>query len=282
MPFVDAVRDAQGNIDGFILLDDLRSAVYGKRKKKDRATKYHPDVFRYIFFLKAAVLSIDGSGGDFVIMLIHEPGSRLAFARAGDEAWTPLRTPLAFRDVIPCGGSFYTVSCKATIHSWDVGDDGFIDVRHRADPLKSGGWSFKPRLVAAGKSDGAFWQNLVISPDGRLLLLLRKQWDGVAGNGTLCCELLELHLGKRGKHKWSRVKDMNDDVLFVGNYQSLSISAAECPELRRNCIYFTQNNNEYLKPGVGVYDMMDSSVKPLECRPSHLTWPPSIWFTLLL
>lgn len=269
LPFVDAVSDAQGLHTKFNFINEAENGYI---------TEFSADGFRCFFFLKAVLSSPpskDG-GGDFVVMLIHGPYDDLAFMRSGDKSWTSWKSRLTFQDVIPCGDFFYTSSPNGKIYAWDI--HCFSDIQPH---------SLKPRCTAVGKANDLMSSYLIISQDGEFLVLYREQGGKRDENITFDCKLVTVPKGN-DKRKWSRVKDMKDTVIFVGNNHSMSMSALEFPELRRNSIYFTDNNIEYSRTfrrkerDIGIYDIIDNRVKPINDLPPHMTWPPSVWFVPVL
>ncbi|XP_077243062.1 F-box protein SKIP23-like isoform X7 [Tasmannia lanceolata] len=71
--------------------------------------------------------------------------------------------------------------------------------------------------------------------------------------------------------KWIELESLGDQVLFLGLNSSLSLSALDFPQLKRNCIYFTDDsdvNNEGIDNG--VYDLENESIKP--CYPNSPSW----------
>ncbi|RZS20414.1 hypothetical protein BHM03_00052923 [Ensete ventricosum] len=73
------------------------------------------------FFFHKAVLSMaPDADGNFTIVMIYSVWKRLAFASAGDEAWTSIQTPHGFHDVIHCTDKFYTARYGGTVMAWEA------------------------------------------------------------------------------------------------------------------------------------------------------------------
>ncbi|KAM7523065.1 hypothetical protein LguiA_012967 [Lonicera macranthoides] len=86
---------------------------------------------------------------------------------------------------------------------------------------------------------------------------------------------------------WVELKDLGDDMLFLGYNSSLSFSCRDFGGDKSNRIYFTDDFNEFHWKGVkggqdiGVFKLEKGSVEPLqgfECDPNHV-WPPPVWVT---
>ncbi|KAL5729108.1 SWR1-complex protein 3 [Ranunculus cassubicifolius] len=78
---------------------------------------------------------------------------------------------------------------------------------------------------------------------------------------------------------WSKVDDLGDHALFIGNNTSFAISTFQYPDFKSNCIYFTDDIYETFQYGhcdMGVYDMGKDSVSPFDIsndEPSKFSRP---------
>ncbi|KAK7840480.1 hypothetical protein CFP56_016666 [Quercus suber] len=78
------------------------------------------------------------------------------------------------------------------------------------------------------------------------------------------------------------VKNIGDNVFFVGINDSLSISSQNLAKYKGNCIYFTDDYFDCHREGIvgghdmGVYNVEDRSIKPLPVY-NYYVWPPPIW-----
>jgi hypothetical protein len=75
-------------------------------------------------------------------------------------------------------------------------------------------------------------------------------------------------------------------ALFLGKNTSLCVPVDGCPELKGNCIYFSDDGPSWshdrcreVAPDVGVLDLADGSYRPPrgEARGLLWKWPPPIW-----
>ncbi|XP_043718675.1 F-box protein SKIP23-like [Telopea speciosissima] len=86
--------------------------------------------------------------------------------------------------------------------------------------------------------------------------------------------------------KWSEMKSLGDQMVFLGLDPSSSFSTSEFPGCKGNCIYFTDDLwDSQLEGGssrgsdVGLFDMSEQKIKPLHCDPRELNCLPPIWIT---
>lgn len=228
------------------------------------------------FFGKAVLSSApssDGSG-DFVVMLLHNPGGRLAFARAGTGSWTALKTPYGFADIVLHKEKIYTLSLTGLVDAWVI-NNGFADIRQHISPHDSLGFTFRPRFIAKGRRvSSGFFPYLIEDVKGSLLLLMRDMKDNLPE--------FKVYVLNEEKCKWVLQKHMKDNVLFFDSYNAFSVSAAEFSGLIPKSIYFVDNNysnffERHESRGVGVFDMQEKTVEPLDYFVPHATSPPPIW-----
>ncbi|CAL4949212.1 unnamed protein product [Urochloa decumbens] len=91
----------------------------------DRADFFEPKKTRYSLYAKA-ILSSDPSGGDCIVLLLHQGWMHLSFARVGDTKWTWLdmehHACLYYYDIFydDDASLFYGVRVSGEIHSIDL------------------------------------------------------------------------------------------------------------------------------------------------------------------
>lgn len=92
---------------------------------------------------------------------------------------------------------------------------------------------------------------------------------------------------------WVQVKDIGDDILFVGLNTSFSISSRDFHGYKGSSIYYTdlwltafsikrEKWEKKLCSDIGVFNLGDESFESLpsfKCNPKFL-WPPPIWIML--
>ena len=86
--------------------------------------------------------------------------------------------------------------------------------------------------------------------------------------------------------RWVRVQSLGDKAMFLGNNSCTFVFAQDFPELKQNCIYFTDDYWEFALStrgndrDIGVCNLEDGTITP--CYPQDipkLNWPPPIWIT---
>ncbi|KAJ7966925.1 F-box protein SKIP23-like [Quillaja saponaria] len=89
--------------------------------------------------------------------------------------------------------------------------------------------------------------------------------------------------------EWRQIMNLDNQVLFLGENSSLSLSASDFPGCLGNCIYYTDDYSEFNYAGafgkhdLGIFRLCDASIEPLPCYPlnsyAQLGWPPPLWIT---
>ncbi|PKA47296.1 F-box protein [Apostasia shenzhenica] len=81
---------------------------------------------------------------------------------------------------------------------------------------------------------------------------------------------------------WTLEKNLKDRSFFLGFNLSTALSANDVPDLRPNCIYFTEEfvprDYGYAEHDLGVYDVGKRVVEKFFCNGSILKWQPPLWF----
>ncbi|CAI0375174.1 unnamed protein product [Linum tenue] len=87
-------------------------------------------------------------------------------------------------------------------------------------------------------------------------------------------------------NQWDRVRSIGDFALFLGTNAPLCLSTKDYPELKSNCIYFTDDGFDKQVQGrlgghdMGICHISDGTIESLCCgdlyKPS-LIWPPPVW-----
>ncbi|CAL9759167.1 unnamed protein product [Musa acuminata subsp. burmannicoides] len=277
-PFVDAVRDERGRVTRYSLCfgDDIPPEPF------------EPDRLRYFFYEKAVLSSppsrssSSSSWGGYTVMLIHNPLFGLAFARAGDESWTLIDTPsLYWVDAIcSSSGQFLTLESMGRVETWEL-DGG---------PLPAS------TLVAPSLGIYDCSKYLVELPRGQLLQVYRWK-DPVQSNCkweprplyvecvTTRVKVFRLKVDDAKGSVWveNEGETLQEFALFLGKNSSMCVKVRECPELRGNCIYLTDDGSwSYEKchevvPDVGVFDLKEKSLKPCGGYNFQWIWPPPAW-----
>ncbi|CAM0909790.1 unnamed protein product [Alopecurus aequalis] len=309
LPFVHASRDADGRVVSYSIRcwfdDDDNGADAAVLVPPE---SFAPDRLRYKLYEKAILLSAPrkrqtGSWGGYAVMLICQPLSRLAIARAGDTRWTPLDTPSrSWVDAVPAsspvgaGGRqlVYAMDSAGRVEAWDV------DVTADATPTTREAVAAKCCCCCSGRAcsiSGACSRYVVELSPGRLLQVHRLRQEAHARYrcepnperveyATFNAEFFEWTDGDR----WALVDGKNAGVLggralFLGKNASLCIPVDGCFELKGNCVYFTDDGPWShdrcceVAPDVGVLDLADGSYRLPRGAARDLLWkwPPPVW-----
>jgi hypothetical protein len=91
--------------------------------------------------------------------------------------------------------------------------------------------------------------------------------------------------GSEFKYKWVKVDSLGDQILFVGDSSSLSLTASSLNGIKPNCINFTDDDLYLFSwthngggSDMGVFSMEDATIKPhYSCR-SHSFFCSPLWY----
>ncbi|XP_043687854.1 F-box protein At2g26160-like [Telopea speciosissima] len=197
------------------------------------------------------------------IYCIHD----LAFCRPGDEKWTALGK--SFRDIIFYDGRLYAITEQCDLKFVELGPHPKVTSCNIARPAEED-------LCLPTNMGKSF--NLVECL-GELLMVMKCYL-----RDSLSTVLLKIFkLDPKGQ-KWTKVKELGDQMLFIGTSTALSVSARDYPGFRGNCIYFTEADNlpvlEAIVGGrtvVGLFHLEDNSIEHFFSKPISPVSPP-IWF----
>ncbi|KAJ3674614.1 hypothetical protein LUZ60_005230 [Juncus effusus] len=91
---------------------------------------------------------------------------------------------------------------------------------------------------------------------------------------------------KKGTKNWVEIKEQIEDFApFLGQNTSFCVNLHDCPEIRGNCIYFTDDRIwSYEKchevfPDAGIFDLREMSYEPCCAYDLVWKWPPPIWIS---
>ncbi|XP_077243023.1 putative F-box protein At5g55150 isoform X2 [Tasmannia lanceolata] len=239
----------------------------------------------YRWYMRKTVLSADPISTPYYIVVSIVTYHRLfSFYKPGDEGWTTLNRQWgSYEDVIYHKGKFYCIIDSGNLVACDFSSNGL------------------PKLTKISKSDGKrisesdgkrSGRRYLVESSGELLNVCRyyemhpmyvrylilgssKCLDGDFDprnlGWTMRTSYFEVSKLDQNTGKWIELESLGDQVLFLGLNSSLSLSALDFPQLKRNCIYFTDDsdvNNEGIDNG--VYDLENESIKP--CYPNSPSW----------
>ncbi|GLT42981.1 hypothetical protein SLA2020_169580 [Shorea laevis] len=238
-----------------------------------------------LYMEKVVLLTVDNVN-DFVLLTIHVSG-KLAMFRSVLKKWTIIQDmPSPYDDVILYKGNFYAVD--NTGRTVLVGLD--LSVSLIAKPVFGGDKKF---LVESRDELLLVDMYLSIEKDSGSMVLSEEYFEEYFEN--LACYMNErtvrfkvFRLDEAGQ-KWVGMKNLGDQVLFLGDDCTFSASAKDMHVSRGNCIIFVDNffylnEEEYGSSGnhdIGVFDLENDSIGPLvKYAPySDLFWPPPQWLS---
>ncbi|XP_004967278.2 uncharacterized protein LOC101775408 [Setaria italica] len=311
LPFVDATRGADGCVESYSLRRCFADDDCGDEVLIPPET-LAPDRLRYEVYEKAIVVSAprrlaSPSGetwGGYALVLICQPLSRVAVARAGDAGWTQLDTPArCWVDAVRAAGAdgvVYAMDTAGRVEAWDM------DATPAPAPSRA---AIAPPCRCSARAcamSAACRRYLVELAPGHLLQVHRLRGAAHAGYtweprpehveyATTGAELFEWRAaGAGGGGRWARVDGegascvLGGRALFLGKSASLCVPV-DCSgsggELRGNRVYFTDDGPwshercHEVAPDVGVLDLADGSYRPPRGAARDLLWkwPPPVW-----
>lgn len=300
LPYVDASRDAQGRVASYGLGYCCRGDDDPAPAGEEETIPIPPETFaadrlRFEMYEKAVVVSAPRSSSSWAVLLICQPLSRLAFARAGDAAWTLLDTPSrcwADAVVSSTGRVVYTMDTAGRVDAWNVTD---------AAATPSCSRSVAPACCCrccTGMSASCRRYLVEVAP-GQLLQVHRIReaaharsayWEPRPDRVEYITTKVQLfQWTAQQSRQWVQVDSskgvLAGRALFLGKNASLCLPVDGCPGLRGDCVYFTDDGpwshdrcHEVL-PDVGVLDLADGTYRPPRgaLRDLLWKWPPPVW-----
>ncbi|CAK9167774.1 unnamed protein product [Ilex paraguariensis] len=244
------------------------------------------------------VLSSDPSRNmnSYKVIVIYGYESKLAFFNYRDSSWTDLDGNHGpYSDIMWHNNQLFALSDKGSIEVWDFENPRSMKTMVIQPFFPGKSWRSTEGLYSS--------RCYLVESSGELLLVVRYVGEFVGHDGVpvyeadlltdedthpLVCpyRTLQFHVYKLSfiKNKWVEVDGLEDRALFVGGNHSMSISALDFPECKKNSIYFTDDyleriNEDYLYGGhdLGVFSLEDSSVEPFYPCDSERIEPPPIW-----
>ncbi|KAF9676203.1 hypothetical protein SADUNF_Sadunf09G0114100 [Salix dunnii] len=209
---------------------------------------------------------------EFVLLTIHVSG-KLAMFKSGDKRWTIINEmPSPFDDVFVYKGRFYAVddTGRTVVVALDT-DLGLV-----GNPIFGGDKKY------------------LVESKGDLLLvdmyLTMDSDEGLSIGDDVVEHLVQIKvfkLNEEGK-SWIEVKNLEDQVLFIGDDSTFSASASDLSGCKGNCLFFEDNffysreegdDGSLIGRDTGVFELENGCIGPLRSFPhySKLFWPPPDW-----
>ncbi|KAL5720240.1 SWR1-complex protein 3 [Ranunculus cassubicifolius] len=200
-------------------------------------------------FVQKMVLSSNPSlfSSSVVVVAIYGSIGYLAFARPGDEAWTPIHCDRNnYRDAIFFNGQIYAVSNGGYLMVCENINSPFPHTIEVASPPPGAENTEKFYLVE-------------MSGD---LYMIERPYEVMNGDGPMrklqyCSVDFLVYKLDFSTKTWNMLEDFGDYAMFLGNNTSFAISTSDFPEFKRNHIYFTDDHVQLFINSfcdMGVYD----------------------------
>ncbi|CAM0874506.1 unnamed protein product [Alopecurus aequalis] len=229
-----------------------------------------PDELRNDMYNKAFIFP-DPSTGSYIVVLIHGPGRQLSFARVGDRKWT----------LLPPVWDYY----EQCIYMDDLLYASTISGRIDAFDLTSPTVTRNTYEIDYSIGDHRGYNYLFQSPWGGLLRVCRETELVDAGyeEPLLKTEKIFIHRIDIAAKALVKIDGLHDHVLFLGRSQSQCLSVEEYPQLKANCVYFTDDEAcdwEYknIPRDIGVLNLENDTTEEI-VSPFWCSWPSPIWIT---
>uniref|UniRef100_M8B1K5 Uncharacterized protein n=1 Tax=Aegilops tauschii TaxID=37682 RepID=M8B1K5_AEGTA len=188
---------------------------------------YALDELRDYLYLKAYLFP-DPQTESYIVVLIHNPEYQISFARAGDCGWTFLPPGWNYQECIYKDGILYAVTRTGSIDAFDL-----------SGPTVT-------RKTVLGDMKNYICEHIYIvqAPWGDMLQVWREQptVDGDAGSENIkeTSKIFVYKIDMAAK-KLVEINGLHGHVLFLGHSQTQCLSVEEYPQLKANCVYFTDD-----------------------------------------
>ncbi|KAM7498605.1 hypothetical protein LguiA_023019 [Lonicera macranthoides] len=224
------------------------------------------------------VLSSNPSHEDCLVVAIYGDRGYLAWCKCNDKKWKrlPCSLPGAIEDVIFYNGKLHALHAR-----------GILIVFENICPNPTVKEIARLPSSIRNYSDVIY---LVECSDGGLLMVMRL----VASHGEedylpLRTKMFKVYKLDSINSTWVEVRDIGNDILFLGLNTSFSVSSHDFPGHKGNSIYYTDNSQTFFATrkekhacsDMGVFNLGDQSFESLPGFKGDrkLFWPPPIWVT---
>lgn len=212
------------------------------------------------------------SKDDFLIAAIYGPLRQLAFTKPGYASWITVEESFQYRimDVACFNDQIFAISATGTLLVVD-NNLQLPEIVHIAVPPQK--WARE--------------QVFLVESFGELLMIYQYVY---VGNSNRTGEPIQFEVFKLdfGTREWTQLMDLGDRAIFLGDNISMSVSATNLINIRRNSIYFVGSKVEhwwrydehFVDRDSGVYNMASRIVEPFYFGadyPSYYSCP--IWLT---
>ena len=265
---------------------------------------YFVRYLRKIFIAKAVLLTDPSRSNNFGLVVICGSLSRLAFCKEGDTTWTELAVRslntyqqyVEYSDIICHDNQVYVLASDASVEVWDFRSSfptKIMSIDKPSTLQKVVGNSFfihnlSPKFYLVKTStDFLFIKRFIgdyVNAEGLVV-----DEDYVLYNSEICpyrTKLFYVYRLNFRQNTWEQVESLNDQVVFLGGNQSISLSSHDLLECIPDSIYFTDDrwdemdvDDSYGGHDIGFFNLDDQSIKPYYHLNLARIDPPSFWIT---
>ncbi|XP_074289466.1 F-box protein At2g05970-like [Silene latifolia] len=180
----------------------------------------------------------------FVVLVIHEYYQSLAFARQGDQSWTPIfvKSRVKMVDIVGMEDKVFALYENGSIVFWNVKKFN----AHKLIKPKRAAYSPRDRIfVEFNRGSNQIY--LVRSGSDLLVVLRYIEEVGNADDTDYDYDIVYRTIGfevyklNRKAKIWEEIEDLGEVALVVGGNSSMCIFVAHAKGLQRNCIYFSDD-----------------------------------------
>ncbi|BAU00334.1 hypothetical protein LR48_Vigan06g022400 [Vigna angularis] len=194
-------------------------------------------------------------------MLVHRRRRKLAFWVIGANSWIKYKkqTDKPFQDAVFCNGSFYLLDDGLNIWQIDVrsiysainNDDGALsDIKTRIYEVQRPGiFQLQHDGIILRNQDTNQTFTYLVESIGKLLIV--RRYFNLKQNKWIETKKFEVYAMDFEELAWKKVKDLGDEMIFLGKCCSTSFSAKELGVEIRNSIYLC---NDQMDPWANEWD----------------------------
>ncbi|KAL5698176.1 SWR1-complex protein 3 [Ranunculus cassubicifolius] len=228
-----------------------------------------------VFVKKFALASNPSLDHTPLVMAIHGEYRTLAFATPGDKVWTSVEGPFGecTADVIYFNDHFYSLDREGMLRVCDINSTPPTAIKVASPP--------------DGVNPLSTFYLVEISGELHLVArvfssITKKHGDEneVEGAGDAyggdkeedsnyhhyATDYFVVFKFNFHTEKWTETEDVGNHSLFLGNNASFSMSSTNLPELKGNCVYYTDDHTDLYKYrycDMGRYDIKEDNTDPI-------------------
>ncbi|KAJ4812385.1 F-box protein skip23 [Rhynchospora pubera] len=207
-------------------------------------------------FIKADIMSkiaVSGSplsSNDCIIAAIMSTFEELLICRLGDKSWNQIIIKESklksyncgkfLNDVIFLQGKIYAINGGCALLIVDFDGSNYV-ARETFGPCYQAGDAIGHPSRCESCIEGLYMIRLYLAGCSGKLLAVRRLGKYFDDDGSFSTQYFELFEFEESKETWRMIHEIGGESLFVGQNESISVSATDIPGCRPNCIYFTDD-----------------------------------------